>query len=51
MAKWLVIDIESLAPHRCEFESYQAVWILFYEEAIQQAYGMLVVFTQVPTCA
>jgi hypothetical protein len=33
-----VVDFKPLAPHRCGFESRQAIWILSCEEAIQLAY-------------
>ena len=35
-----IVDLKSLVPHRCGFEFHQ---ILSCEEAIQLAYGMLVV--------
>ena len=38
-----VIDLESLAPRSCWFESHQGRWILSCEEAIQIAYGTSVV--------
>ena len=38
-----VIDLTSLAPQRCWFESRHGLWILLCEGAIQLAYGMLVV--------
>jgi hypothetical protein len=38
-----VVDFKLLAPHHCEFKSRQGLWILSCEEAIQLAYGMLVV--------
>ena len=44
MAEWLrVVDLQSLAPHHCGFESHQGLWILSYAEAIQLAYGTSVV--------
>ena len=36
-------DLESLAPHRCRFEFCQGLWILSCEEAVQLAYGKMVV--------
>ena len=30
-----VVDFESLAPHRCGFESHKELWITSCEEAIQ----------------
>ena len=41
------VDLESLAPHRCGFESRQEVWILSCDEAIQLAYGTSVVLLHV----
>jgi hypothetical protein len=38
----------SLAPHRCGFESRQGLWILSCEEAIELAYGTLVVLLRCP---
>ena len=38
-----VVDFKSFAPHCCGFKSLQGHWILSFEEAIQQAYGMLVI--------
>jgi hypothetical protein len=38
-----VIGFKPLAPHRCGFESWQGLWILSCEEAIQLAYGTSVV--------
>ena len=35
--------LESLATHRCGFESCQRLWILSCEEAMQLAYGTLMV--------
>jgi hypothetical protein len=41
-------DFKPLAPHRCEFESRQGLWILSCEEAIQLAYGTSVVLFRCP---
>ena len=38
-----VVDIDSLSPDCCGFESCQGLWILSCEEAIQLAYGVSVV--------
>ena len=43
-----VVDLDSLAPHYCGFESRQGLWILLCEEAIQLDYGMLVVPLRCP---
>jgi hypothetical protein len=37
------VDFKPLALHHCGFESHQVLWILSCEEAIQLAYGTLVV--------
>jgi hypothetical protein len=42
------VDFKSLASHLFAFESHQALWILSYEEAIQLAYGTLVVLLWCP---
>jgi hypothetical protein len=44
----MVVDFKPLAPHRCGFESQQGLWILSCEEAIQLAYGTLVVLLRCP---
>jgi hypothetical protein len=38
-----VVDFKLLAPHHCGFETWQGLWILSCEEAIQLAYGTWVV--------
>jgi hypothetical protein len=38
-----VVDFKPLAPQCCGFESQQGIWILSCGEAIQLAYGTLVV--------
>jgi hypothetical protein len=43
-----VVDLKPLAPHHCGFESPQGLWILSCEEAIQLAYGTLVVLLRCP---
>jgi hypothetical protein len=43
-----VVDFKPLAPRRCGFESLQGLWILSCEEAIQLAYGTLVVLLRYP---
>ena len=43
-----VVDLESLAPHRCGFESHQELSILSCEEAIQLAFGTSVVLLRCP---
>ena len=43
-----VVDLESVAPHCCGFESRQGLWILSREEAIQLAYGTLLVLLGCP---
>ena len=34
-----VVDLESLALHRCGFKSRKGLWILSCDEPIQLAYG------------
>ena len=51
VAEWLAVNLESLAPHCCVFESRQGHWILSCEKAIQLAYRTAVVllrYTLVP---
>jgi hypothetical protein len=43
-----VVDFESLAPHRCGFESRQGLLILSCDETIQLAYGTSVVLLRCP---
>ena len=43
-----VVDLESLAPHRCGFETLQGFWNLSCKEAIQLAYGTSVVLLRRP---
>jgi hypothetical protein len=43
-----VFVFKPLAPHGCEFESRQGLWILSCEEAIQLGYGTLVVLLRFP---
>jgi hypothetical protein len=43
-----VVDFKPLAPYRCGFESLQGLWILSCEQAIQLAYGTLVVLLRFP---
>jgi hypothetical protein len=43
-----VVDFKPLAPHCCEFESRQGLWILSCEEAFQPAYGTSVVLLSCP---
>jgi hypothetical protein len=43
-----VIDFKPFAPHRCGFESWQGLWNIAFEEAIQLAYGTSVVLPRCP---
>jgi hypothetical protein len=43
-----VVDFKPLAPHRCGCVSWQRLWILSCEEAIQLAYGTAVVLLRRP---
>ena len=43
-----VVDLKTLDPHRCGFESNQKLWILSSEEAIQLAFRMYVVLMRCP---
>jgi hypothetical protein len=43
-----VIDFKTLALHHCRFKSWQKVWVLSCEEAIQLAYRMSVVLLGCP---
>ena len=42
------VDLKSLAPHRCGFESCQGLLILSYEDAIQLLYVTSVVLLRCP---
>jgi hypothetical protein len=44
----IVVDFKLLTPYRCGFKSWQGLWILLCEEAIQLAYGMSVVLLRCP---
>ena len=46
-----VVYLESLAFHRCEFDSHQGLSIISCEEAIQLAYGSSMVLLSVPARA
>ena len=43
-----VLDLKSLAPHCCGFESHQRLLILSFDEAIQLVYGRSVVLPMCP---
>jgi hypothetical protein len=43
-----LVDFKPLSPYRCEIESEQGVWILSFEDAIQQTYGTSMVLPRCP---